>query len=298
MLAYKHLSFLNRIARPARAALAGQNLYDWIEDTVDGLPELTMRRYLDPDDQVLKAFGVSNVKRVASRPSSSWNASIRLSPHGHEMSILQVPSRSSVALIAHELGHALLYNHQQIWREIGRTRLLADPGQERLVDDIARSLLGPRRLMRAEGEAVTFEQVAHRIVETDNAPPKLAFARALSLTRERAVPSQSDLFRWSDVRPETPARTGSMMTLTPHLDEKIGERYRFIDLLKINKTLRHADLVRDLRFAVVGDQIDQGEAMRLVRKADHRQLSRFSTFSVVAVVPADDTQHVAIECCR
>lgn len=306
MFAYEHRAFQERVARPARVALSGQHLCDWIEDTAVGLTQANGDCVaLHPAAKA--AFALKDVSVRAYEKNMRWRASIKLSRAGHELQIMRVQARSHRALIAHELGHALLYNQENLWEKIGKSKLIVDPAQERLVDDIARALLIPRaqltRTPEIVDDPVLFSESLRLSVEASGAPVKIAIARVLALNADApmsviyvSIPLQGELFPSRVLAPMRWAKTKSLITYRPWHDRVSGDKYPFLDSIKIEKRLEDKCFSDELTSLPAGSFINRETAERLVRRVDHRTLTRHSQFMLLGTVVFDDVRHLAILC--
>ena len=308
MQSYQHRVFLEKVAGPAREALDGVQLYEWIENSANRLLLAHGRDNGSFEHWYPKAFKLNEVSTIPYNSESSWTASIRLSSGGHELSVLRVSRRDRMALIAHELGHALLFEHQALWKKVAKPKLIVDPLQERLVDDIARSLLFPKTMFD--------DEIAHRIacrgisegfelaLAETKAPARLVLARLMQMTLSSeaaliylTIPLQRELFRPREVKPVQLPQTKCVIRFTP-LRDHYSAYYPFIDFIQVSKSLNLDQVEEGWSFGELENDISRDRIASLLRKSDHHLVRYFKKFSVIGSAPLEDIRHIAILCTR
>lgn len=308
MIEYKHQVFLERIVRPAHFALEGRQLYEWIEDQADHLSTVDGHRSRCGFGESYKnSFSIAGETVIAYDQNRTLSAGIRLGHEGHEISVRRVAGRDRRALIAHELGHALIFNNKRLWSRISRSRLLVDPLQERLVDDVARSLLVPRKAISQKLPELTSRpelasSVVAALADYYNVPIRLVLARLLrylsagkSAVIYATVPLQRELFAPRDLRPANRARTKWIIEYTPVLDRN-GYFYPFTDFIPVNKALEPKGRDELPIFGQAGEAVDEHTTRLLVRGSDWRRLGKYSNFRTLALADVGEHRHLAILC--
>lgn len=295
--------------------MAGQHLHDWIEESADRLytqasdscaPYLSVESYKP-------AFGISDVNVVPYGHSPRFSAGIRLKEEGHQLSVLRVSGPDRRALIAHELGHAMLYNHRALWDRISRRKLIVDPSQERLVDDIARSLLAPKSMLDEvlikkgypKGEdysLAAFSDMFEEAVRTASVPIRLVLARILQFGTDATnafiyltVPLQRELFAPVEVRAQRLPQTKWIIKHQLLQDSRSETFYPFVDFEKVGKELTKI-VVDQIASSAANHVIDPAMILPLLRKSDRRLLTSFSSFTVLRPADAGGVRHCAILC--
>jgi hypothetical protein len=306
---YQHGVFLERVVRPARQVLNGRPLHRWMEDMADELASGS-RLWQRPDFglEYLQALQVTELRKVPPG-DANWQASIRLDKNGHELSVTNLQAPNQRALVAHELGHALLYMHQELWASVTKTKLLVDPANERLVDDIARCLLVPRLVISQFADDMPInlstnvwnsrisEAVCNSVLLC-NAPVRIVLSRfaqmalnSKSIILHITAPLQRDFF--DDSTSSKRSITRWLINYTPKIDQFTGEMYPFIDFVPIRKSFGSTlfDEISDFKS---GDIVHSNLLTKLIPRSLYSELHEYDCVRVLCSFDAYDQRHIAL----
>jgi hypothetical protein len=207
----------------------------------------------------------------------------------------------------------MLYNHRALWDRISRRKLIVDPSQERLVDDIARSLLAPKSMLEAvlmsRGHSKcdnysleAFSDMFEEAVRTANIPIRLVLARILQFSTDMTsaliyltIPLQRELFAPAEVRPQRGPQTKWIIRHKLLQDSLSETFYPFVDFEKVGKELTKG-VVDQIAANTRNDAIAPAIILPLLRKSDRRLLTSFSRFTALRPADAGGVRHCAILC--
>jgi hypothetical protein len=314
--------FARSILQPASEILNGCSLLGWAEDRADELASFGRRVfYIELSGPYLSALGIEKFTRTWNEATRGPVASISLSPSGHKLRLARARQlENDRALIAHELGHALLYSNGDIWRLLSHRGLSSDPYVERLADDIGRILLMPRSLLRdlvppTLGQSPysstlgAIMRYAHTASTSAKVPLRIAFSRFLQafstkpaslvcIASKFANKGQLELFRYGAERKSHSSRrtpdnadTATVVRwivhFKPHNELGAHLNYPFVDGVRIYRTKQisadEASLIHQCPSCDVPLKILE----RILEPSHWSTLRHYRTVSKVAVSRAE-----------
>ncbi len=147
-----HRQFISRIVQPINARLPNGDIASWVEEQADRLATFGRRRaYVEfsPEylGQLSASYDAKHYSEISTRGKGP-TGNITFSGEESQVMVLRARREEMRAIMAHELGHAVLHQSPIVGAVLSEKRLLVDPGIERLADDVARALLFPRTLAK------------------------------------------------------------------------------------------------------------------------------------------------------